>query len=142
MQSLCQWSYFFITTLKWNILRIQKFFNTLIAITFGKVIRCPSNASVIRQATIAVDRRYIVRTICTILIASRLLGFIHAFIAGDAVLSKFQSNLKQVPHLNIFYSKQRRRCQNHILYNFVINPSIETGQNLKNWKHYMPNRAI
>lgn len=59
-------------------------------------MRCPSNASAIKQATVAVDRRYIVRTMCTILIASRLLGFIHAFIAGDAVLNKFQSNLKRM----------------------------------------------
>lgn len=67
-----------------------------VRITFGKVMRCPSNASAIKQATVAVDRRYIVRTICTILMARRLLGFIHAFIAGDAVLSKFQSNLKSI----------------------------------------------
>lgn len=75
-------------------------------ITFGKVIRCPSNASVIRQATIAVDRRYIVRTMCTILIARRLLGFIHAFIAGDAVLSKFQSNLKNAFIISVIQSQE------------------------------------
>lgn len=45
-----------------------------------------------RQATIAVDLRYIVLNMCTIRIANLLLGFIQAFIAGDAVLSRFQSN--------------------------------------------------
>ena len=43
----------------------------------------------------AVDRLYILRTIRTTCFANLLLGFIHALIAGDAVLSKFQSNLIQ-----------------------------------------------
>lgn len=52
-----------------------------------------SNASAMRQATIPVERLYILRTMWTTWIANLLLGFIHALIAGDAVLSKFQSNL-------------------------------------------------
>jgi len=52
-----------------------------------------SNASAMRQATMAVDRLYILRTIRTTCFANLLLGFNHALIAGDAVLSRFQSNL-------------------------------------------------
>jgi hypothetical protein len=54
---------------------------------------CVSSASAIRHATVAVDLLYIVLTMCTTLIANLLLGFIHALIAGDAVLNRFQSNL-------------------------------------------------
>lgn len=58
----------------------------------GMCVAWTSNASAMRQATIAVDLRYIVLNICTIRIANLLLGFIQAFIAGDAVLNRFQSN--------------------------------------------------
>lgn len=54
-----------------------------------------SNASAMRQATMPVERLYILRIMWTTWIANLLLGFIHALIAGDAVLSKFQSNLTE-----------------------------------------------
>lgn len=45
----------------------------------------------IRQAATAVRRRCIALIMATNLMANRLLGFIQAVIAGDAVLSRFQS---------------------------------------------------
>lgn len=54
---------------------------------------CTSSASAIKQAMMAVDRLYMQRIMCTDRMANRLLGFIHALIAGEAVLSKFQSSL-------------------------------------------------
>lgn len=47
-----------------------------------------------RLAAVAVRRRACARYSDTTRMPSRLHGFIHAFMAGDAVLSRFQSSLK------------------------------------------------
>lgn len=65
-----------------------------------------SSAAAMRLAAVAVRRRACARYSATTRMPSRLHGFIHALMAGDAVLSRFQSSLATEQVLHSYTHKQ------------------------------------
>ena len=89
----------------------------------GMWIPCTSKASAMRQATIAVDLWYILLNMWTIRMANLLLGFIHAFIAGEAVLNKFQSSLVKSIFLVIGVLGGAAKL-NHTVFNSITHDTV------------------